>query len=43
MVIEPQEFDRGVFRCAVILLEREEQWGENRALRSSSADCTGAG
>ncbi len=35
--------DRGVFRCAVVRVEREEQWGENTALRSSSADRTGAG
>ncbi len=33
-----QEFDRGVFRCAVVGVEGEEQWGENTALRSSSAD-----
>ncbi len=38
-----QELDRGVFRCAVIRVEGEEQWGENTALRSSSADSTGAG
>ncbi len=34
-----QELDGGVFRC----VEREEQWGENTALRSSSADRTCAG
>ncbi len=38
-----QELDRGVFRCAVVRVEKEEQWGENTALRSSSADSTGAG
>ncbi len=32
-----------VFRCAVIGVQREEQWGENTALRSSSADGAGAG
>ncbi len=43
VVCKLQELDRGVFRCAVVGVEREEQWGENTALRSSSADCTGAG
>ncbi len=38
-----QELDGGVFRCAVIRIQKEEQWGENTALRSSSADCSGAG
>ncbi len=38
-----QELDRGVFRCAVIGVQGEEQWGENTALRSSSVDQTGAG
>ncbi len=33
----------GVFRYAVVRVEGEEQWGENTALRSSSAECTGAG
>ncbi len=33
-----QELDRGVFRCAVIGVEGEEQWGENTALRGASAD-----
>ncbi len=37
------ELDRGVFRCAVIGVEGEEQWGENTALRSSSADGAGDG
>ncbi len=37
------ELDGGVFRCAVLHVEREEQWGENTALRSSNADRTGAG
>ncbi len=31
------------FRCAVTRVQGEEQWGENTALRSSSADRTGAG
>ncbi len=43
VVCKLQELDRVVFRCAVIRVEREEQWGENTALRSSSADRTGAG
>ncbi len=38
-----QELDGGVFRCTVDRVEREEQWGENTVLRSSSADQTGAG
>ncbi len=33
-----QELDRGVFRCAGICVEGEEQWGENTALRGASAD-----
>ncbi len=37
-----QELDGGVFRCAV-MVQGEEQWGENTVLRSSSADRTGAG
>ncbi len=36
-----QELERGVFRCTVNRVEREEKWGENTALRSSSADHTG--
>ncbi len=43
VIYKPQELDRGVFRYAVIGVEGEEQWGENTALRSSSADRTGAG
>ncbi len=43
VVCKLQELDRGVFRCAVVRVEREEQWGENAALRSSSADGAGAG
>ncbi len=43
VVCQLQELDRGVFICAVIRVEGEEQWGENTALRSSSADRTGAG
>ncbi len=35
--------DGGVSRCAVIGVQGEEQWGENAALRSSSADRAGAG
>ncbi len=35
------KLDRGVFRCAVIRVQGK--WGENTALRSSSADCTGVG
>ncbi len=38
-----KELDRGVFRCAVVGVQGEEQWGENTALRSSSADGAGAG
>ncbi len=37
------ELDRGVFRFAVVRVGREEQCRENTALRSSSADRTGAG
>ncbi len=33
-----QELDRGVFICAVIGVEGEEQWGENISLRGTSAD-----
>ncbi len=43
VVCKPRELDSGVFRYAVIRVEREEQWGENTALRSSSADRTDAG
>ncbi len=43
VICKLQEFDRGVFRGAVICLEGEEQWGENAALRSSSADGAGVG
>ncbi len=43
VVCKLQEHDRDVFRCAVICVEREEQWGENTSLRSSSADHMGAG
>ncbi len=43
VVCKLQELDRGVFGCAGIGVEGEEQWGENTALRSSSADRTGAG
>ncbi len=43
VVCKLQELDRGVFRCAVVGVEGEEQWGENAALRSSSADGVGVG
>ncbi len=43
VICKLQEFDRGVFRGAVIRVEREEQWRENAALRSSSTDRTSAG
>ncbi len=43
VICKLQELDGGVFRCAVIRVQGEEQWGENTALRSSSADHMGAG
>ncbi len=43
VVCKLQELDRGVFRYGVVGVEGEEQWGENTALRSSSADGAGAG
>ncbi len=43
VICKLQELDRGVFRYAVVHVEREEQRGENTALRSSRADHTGAG
>ncbi len=43
VVCKLQELDGGVFRCAVVHVEREEQWGENTALRSTSADRMGVG
>ncbi len=43
VICKLQELDRGVFRCAVVGVQGEEQWGENTALRSSSADNMGAG
>ncbi len=43
VVCKLQELDGGVFRCAVVGVEREEQWGENTALRSSSAEPASAG
>ncbi len=43
IIYKLQELDRGVFRCAVVHVESEEQWGENTTLRSSSADRTSAG
>ncbi len=42
VIYKLQELDREVFRCAVVGVEGEEQWGENTALWSSSADGTGA-
>ncbi len=38
-----RSFDGGVFKCAVIRVEGEAQWGEDTALRSSSGDRAGAG
>ncbi len=38
-----QELDRGVLWSAVIGVEREEQWGENAALRGASADGESSG
>ncbi len=43
VICKLQELDRGVFRCTVIRVQGEEQWGENTAPRSSSADHMGAG
>ncbi len=43
VICKLQELDRGVFGCAVVGVEGEEQWGENTSLRSSSAGHTGAG
>ncbi len=43
VICKLQELDRGVFRCAVIGVQGEKQWGENAALRSSSADGAGVG
>ncbi len=43
VVCKLQELDRGVFGCAVVRVERKEQWGETTALRSSCADRTGIG
>ncbi len=40
-VCKLQELDGGVFKCTVIRVHGEEQWGENTALRSSSADRCG--
>ncbi len=36
VICKLQEFNRGVFRCAVIGVQGEEQWGKNAALRSST-------
>ncbi len=43
VVCELQELDGGVFKCAVIRVQGEEQRGKNTALRTSSADGAGAG
>ncbi len=43
VVCSLQELDGGVFRCAVVSVQGEEQWGETTALRNSSADRAGAG
>ncbi len=43
VVCKLQEFDRWVFRCAVVAVQGRRAVGENKALRSSSADGTGAG
>ncbi len=43
VICKLQELDGGVFRCTVIRVQGEEQWGENTVLRSSSADHTGVG
>ncbi len=39
VICKLQELDGGVFGCAVIRVEREEQWGENTAMRSWSCGC----
>ncbi len=36
VVCKLQELDWGFFRCAVIRVQGEEQWGENTALRGTS-------
>ncbi len=43
IVCKLQELDRGDFGCAVVPVERKEQWEETTALRSSCADRTGIG
>ncbi len=43
VICKLQELNGGIFRCAVIRVQGEEQRGENTALRSSSADRTGTG
>ncbi len=37
VICELQELDRGVFRCAVVGVQGEEQWGEDATLRGTSA------
>ncbi len=34
VICKLQDLDRGVFRSVVVRVEREEQWGDNTALRS---------
>ncbi len=36
VICKLQELDRGVFRCAVIRVEGEVQWGEDATLRGTS-------
>ncbi len=36
MICELQELDRGVFRCALVVVHGEEQRGENTSLRGAS-------
>ncbi len=43
VICKLQKLDRGVFRCAAVRVEGEEQWGEDATLGGTSADCTGAG
>ncbi len=43
VVFQLQELDRDVFWCVFVGVQGKEQWGENTALWSSSADRTGAG
>ncbi len=38
VICKLQELDGGLFGCAVVGVHGEEQWGENTAMRSYSAD-----